>query len=549
MAKSNSVEELCDAVEQGNDNHVRSIINAGIDLDQTDRSRHQTPLICATACGKTEIALLLLNSGADPTARPTGYRKDKPLHVACAHGNYEVAETLIELGADVNGTMTPHNEAGGRTPLMNAAESGSLPVAILLVDAGAKVDAIDDRGLSAYAHATDDALRDFLTNKLAEQPSDASPGQLAAAAIEENLDRAKSLLDAGADPDDLSPDGESALIKAVFRLDLKMVKLLIEGGANVNFRTAKGKLPLTAHPNMKTRMAKLLLENGANPNAETIDGRTAMRWAVASATKLQVQAMFDAGGTLDLSVEQQQSLLETVRRHNRGVLPILQERFGASEQPVDRIRAQVKDFAKLAEADEFQAEATRIGEILGRQPAKWKRRKGVTNFYKVGVLKHLAKYYDESIDPDDFDAIERLFSRFSGEVHQRGYVLIMSGLPSESGRCSVLLFPTSEKYAVIAAMGTNAANYGRDTNDIINWLMEMERENPFRLTDASHDLLGGTFVAPIKNAEELTKRMIEFCPNMTDFAAASADEWTNDEVIATMTTSIVEERMFAFWWD
>jgi ankyrin repeat protein len=54
----------------------------------------------------------------------------------------------------------------------------------------------------------------------------------------------KALLEAGADPDAKTPDGDSALHLAAFAGKMDIVRVLVEGGANVNLKDAAGKTAL-----------------------------------------------------------------------------------------------------------------------------------------------------------------------------------------------------------------------------------------------------------------------------------------------------------------
>jgi ankyrin repeat protein len=57
-------------------------------------------------------------------------------------------------------------------------------------------------------------------------------------------DAVKLLLEAGADPDAKTPDGDSALHLAAFAGKLDIVRVLVEGGADVNLKDAAGKTAL-----------------------------------------------------------------------------------------------------------------------------------------------------------------------------------------------------------------------------------------------------------------------------------------------------------------
>jgi len=93
-----------------------------------------TPLHLAAFFGKTEAARLLLNKGAEVTARSTNPMENQPLHAAAAGHHTEVAKLLIDHGAPVNA-----RQHGGWAPLHAAAQNGDLELAKALVAAGADV--------------------------------------------------------------------------------------------------------------------------------------------------------------------------------------------------------------------------------------------------------------------------------------------------------------------------------------------------------------------------------------------------------------------------
>lgn len=87
-----------------------------------------------------DVARLLIDVGADPNAAVTGmWHTETPLHWAASSDDSDVAVALIDGGADL--------EAGGAsiaggTPLDDAVGYGCWHVARLLVERGAKVDAL-----------------------------------------------------------------------------------------------------------------------------------------------------------------------------------------------------------------------------------------------------------------------------------------------------------------------------------------------------------------------------------------------------------------------
>ena len=108
-----------------------------------------TPLHLAAFFGRHTAAERLLDAGADPTAISRNSMKNTPLHAALAGGHTDVALLLIERGADVK-----MEDAGRHTPLHIAAENGLVDAVRALIASGADphaVDAEDNTPLSRAA--------------------------------------------------------------------------------------------------------------------------------------------------------------------------------------------------------------------------------------------------------------------------------------------------------------------------------------------------------------------------------------------------------------
>ena len=91
-----------------------------------------TALHLAAFFGKSEIARLLIDSGAAVDTYTTNDFANQPLHAAAAGRHIEVCRVLLAAGADVNAT-----QHGGSTPLHEAAQHGDVELTELLLSAGA----------------------------------------------------------------------------------------------------------------------------------------------------------------------------------------------------------------------------------------------------------------------------------------------------------------------------------------------------------------------------------------------------------------------------
>src|SRR5260370_17853870 len=91
-----------------------------------------TALGLASFFGHRDVALLLLNAGADPKRSSSNALRVSPLHSAASAGHSALAALLLERGADPD-----LEEANGMTPLHTAAGSGNREIVALLLHAGA----------------------------------------------------------------------------------------------------------------------------------------------------------------------------------------------------------------------------------------------------------------------------------------------------------------------------------------------------------------------------------------------------------------------------
>jgi hypothetical protein len=89
---------LHEAVLMGDTNALRQHICAGSDLDIPEPSIGSSPLITAAAFGKTEVALLLIEAGADVNFQ--NIDGATPLHTAAFFCRPLIVEALLKNGAD-----------------------------------------------------------------------------------------------------------------------------------------------------------------------------------------------------------------------------------------------------------------------------------------------------------------------------------------------------------------------------------------------------------------------------------------------------------------
>ena len=101
---------LYEAAESGDIEAVKQHLADGTDIELKCTGCGSTALGHAAKHGHNEIAELLIENGADVSAK--SLKGLTPLHYAAVNGHKEIAELLIAKGADVNAKAND-----GRTPL------------------------------------------------------------------------------------------------------------------------------------------------------------------------------------------------------------------------------------------------------------------------------------------------------------------------------------------------------------------------------------------------------------------------------------------------
>jgi ankyrin repeat protein len=272
---------------------VQMLLDAGAAVAMANREG-ATPLSLACLSGSAEVIALLLDAGAAPNERlPNG---ETALMMAARTGVPAAVELLIERGADVNAV----ENLRGTTPLMWAVAYEHPAIVAVLLEHGADVAArskVVPRGRRPYlADTTRARLRDFergVGQAGRSIPVDLGDGAAPRRYTDAVLFNAEQPVAARAaapapqpatrfaDEDVDAPPrtgaeqwgGLTPLVFAARQGDSESAQLLLAAGADVNQVTEFGFTALlTAVHNRYYRLAMRLLEAGANPNLSTKGG-------------------------------------------------------------------------------------------------------------------------------------------------------------------------------------------------------------------------------------------------------------------------------------
>ena len=277
------------AARVGDLESVKLLLAAGVDVNTLTGAGSPapyTPLLIATLRAQTDVALYLLDHGADPNNNAAGFT---PLHWASTtwegyaanpvygfedpmsgipdrKAKLRLVKSLLAHGAQVNARMTKrqpsfatgYTDGVGATPLLLAASVDDVEMMRILLDAGADPQIKTATNASTIIAAT--GLNHGIGESLVTEAE-------ATAAV--NL-----LLSLGVDPKGETTFGENALFGPAYRGWNPLLEKLIKLGVNVNavskadttpWRAANGEGDRLGGVLFNTEGANLLVKYGANP--------------------------------------------------------------------------------------------------------------------------------------------------------------------------------------------------------------------------------------------------------------------------------------------
>ena len=220
------------AIENGDAETCRLLATHGVKLKGN-------ALAVAAILGDVEKCRELLADGAKINV---SFRRHTPLVYAAYMGNPEVCKLLIEAGADVNA-----KDNSEWTPVDAAVDRCDIEMLKLLVAAGASVADRNDLLVQAAAMPDANMCRELIAMGVPVQSKPGTDSALHAAVQESDaLDTVMVLIDAGADVNAPDENGDTPLIRAVQASSSltdksPLYRMLVKAGADVNIKGKQGK--------------------------------------------------------------------------------------------------------------------------------------------------------------------------------------------------------------------------------------------------------------------------------------------------------------------
>lgn len=355
------------AIRTGDENMVELLLSQGAQVDGRDLNYGQTPLMIAVREENIPLVRRLIEAGADinaqslageehprvlPSDVPVGTSQGvginrsglpdrgmrypitgmkTPLLFATRQGNLELTQLLIAMGADIELA-----DANGISPLINAilnhsivnvnrsGNSDHLAIAQYLVQAGANVNATDWYGQTPLWAAVDVRNLEFSVTQTTNRVDREAAFRLI-----------ESLLAAGAEPNprikEFPPErrfiagtgfngwvdmtGQTPFLRAAIAGDLRVLKLLLEHGADPGMATVGGTTPLMVAAGVSWAVAetydegpealleavKLTHSLGNDINAVNSMGLRAIHGAANRGSNEIIEYLADNGALLDVA--------------------------------------------------------------------------------------------------------------------------------------------------------------------------------------------------------------------------------------------------------
>lgn len=233
----------------------------------------RTRLFAAARAGHLDKIKEWIEQGANVNAKDNA--KYTPLHEAANHGRVEVVQYLMEMGADIKARAI-----GLDTPLHEASNCNSEQCVKLLVDAGADVFSLNEKNQRPIDLCSTEECEAILTKKMKEldnviKRDGQGKSLLHYACLNNDVKRAKALMDQGADVNAKDNQDITPLHLACAEGHLNIVKLLYQHGALVNILgTPLAETPLhQACRNGRQDIVRYLIDNAeADVNIENNQG-------------------------------------------------------------------------------------------------------------------------------------------------------------------------------------------------------------------------------------------------------------------------------------
>jgi ankyrin repeat protein len=462
----------------------------------------RTALMAAAAAGKTEVVQALLAAGANPN--PQDVVDYTALALAIENRHLAVVQALAAAGVDVNQTVTY-----GNTPLLLACREGAIDIATVLVHHGAN------------AH---------VSNRERETP-------LIKSAAAGSLPLVRLCLEQGVDVNVIAIGRKTAITYAVGASRYVQVERDTPSSGIREYRDDGSCWDWQSFPEAEIiELVQALLAAGADPNMADCD-TTPLIEAARNGQLQLLQILLAAGARLELKDRDGYTAAAMAKLYSQQpIREFLRGYTGTNLREFDRVKQKKTkarerwgeevprpDFAAAAQAPDYQQAVQDLAAHCGSRPTAWDE---VPGWFSIHV---------ESKRRPEIDT-----AALQCQFLERGCFVYEPKHFFGDGPERLCILPTTDKYDVIALHQTNGCNSGIGPGYVIEWLRQLEAEQPFILTCIAHDTLAGRFLTPVADPNTWAERMYDFCSDIVSQGCGSVE---------LLAENLANRDKLFFWWD
>lgn len=302
------------AASSGHLEVVQLLLESGANKNKQNEEGN-TALILASANTRLDVVNELLAAKAKTEIRNES--KNTAMHFASYFGHDAVVGALIDAKAFKN-TRNGRDE----TPMIIAINERRNAVVKRLGEADVRWEQPKDNEnrvlISMAGRGETEIVRFLLKERANPKAVERGVTALFAAAKVAEPELLRLLVEAGAEVDWKNTNGVTPLITAAYYGNCAGVEYLIEAGADVNHQNDKGVSALLgASANYHAECVRMLIEGGADPNATSESGTTAIEAATIIGSEEIVDMLLWAGAECKLdTVERAMPMMEYAFRHD-----------------------------------------------------------------------------------------------------------------------------------------------------------------------------------------------------------------------------------------
>ena len=289
------------AAGRGNILVTKFLLEKGADPN-TKCKEAKTPLYDAITREHLGIAELLLHHGANVTLPSVD--GETPIHHAIIVGNVKMLELLVSADPEA---LSHTNVVATEPPLITACKLQKAVLVKVLLNMKADPNVCNKDSMTPLAVASClenleimELLIKHSANMILSFPPHGTPLHIVAA--EGKVNATRKLLNMGINPNVVDSEGTTPLRRAVENQRTEVASLLLKHGADINVECPGDELPLLhkAAKRNNIKMLKLLIENGADPYETGIKGGTALFTAAANNSVDAIDHLCTYPGLIDI---------------------------------------------------------------------------------------------------------------------------------------------------------------------------------------------------------------------------------------------------------